>query len=260
MAQRAPAMTRARDTHEMHDASAAHDEPCARCGKPRALCVCDRIEPIDPAPRIEVLILQHPREPDKRLGTARLTELLVPTAQVRVGLSWASLSHALGREVSPVDWAVMYLGSLRKPLTPAQQAQPVVVVDRHGDPRDVRVHPLAGIVVLDGTWSQARSMWWRNAWMLKLGRVILHPTEPSAYGRLRKEPRRECLSTIEAVGEALAGLGEGDEVCRRLRSVFRTLVQRARDAPGNVGAAPRPTRSRHARGHVRRSRGGGPMD
>lgn len=238
-------------------------ETCPQCFKPGAVCVCDRIVPL--TPRTEVLILQHPQEPDKIIGSARLTELALAKTHVRVGLSWASLSHALGREVDAKKWGVLYLGSLKKPLTPAQLAKPVVVLDRQGHEIDPLREPLEGIVVLDGTWSQAKTLWWRNAWMLKLNRVLIHPAEPSIYGKLRPEPRRECLSTIEAVAEALTGFGERPEIRSELRRLFRTMVQRARDAQKAEEAArpPAPARPRGAKGGGRRrapSRGGGPLD
>lgn len=203
-------------------------ETCSRCFKPRPLCVCDRIVAMHP--RTEVLILQHPQEKDTVLGTARITELSLAGTKVVPGLSWASLSHALGRTVDSKQWGVLYFGSLPRELTPEEKTSPIVVLDRHGKPRDVQTQPLQGIVVLDGTWSQAKTLWWRNPWMLKLNRVILHPREPSAYGRLREQPRRDALSTIEAVAEALLGLGEDPALRNKLRSVFRTLCQRARDA------------------------------
>jgi type I site-specific restriction-modification system R (restriction) subunit len=53
-------------------------------------------------------------------------------------------------------------------------------------------------VLLDGTWSQAKALWWRNAWMLKCQRVILGPKRPSAYGKLRKEPRQDGLLVATA--------------------------------------------------------------
>jgi DTW domain-containing protein YfiP len=88
---------------------------------------------------------------------------------------------------------------------------------------------LRGIVVLDGTWSQAKSLWWRNAWLLKLPRLLIAPTQPSIYGRLRKEPRRSYVSTLEAAALALEALGEPSATGVALRRTFRTLVQRARD-------------------------------
>jgi DTW domain-containing protein len=94
--------------------------------------------------------------------------------------------------------------------------------ERHGVPGD----QLEGIVVLDGTWAQAKTMWWRNPWLLKLKRLVLNPSHRSLYGRLRKEPRRECLSTIESVAEALKTLGEDASVSDALRNHFAELLRR----------------------------------
>ena len=73
------------------------------------LCVCDDVVPIDN--RIELLVLQHPQEQDRALGTARLTVLHFRKATLKIGLSWPSLSKILGRTVDPARWAVLYLGS-----------------------------------------------------------------------------------------------------------------------------------------------------
>jgi DTW domain-containing protein YfiP len=90
---------------------------------------------------------------------------------------------------------------------------------------------LEGIVVLDGTWAQAKTMWWRNAWLLKLKRLTLNPSCPSLYGRLRMEPRRECLSTIESIAEALDALGEDVTVGDILRSHFAELLRKYQRGP-----------------------------
>jgi DTW domain-containing protein YfiP len=62
---------------------------CERCNKPSAICVCDRVVPLETALRI--LVLQHPQEDDAVLGTVPLLALSLPSATVRVGLSWSSL-------------------------------------------------------------------------------------------------------------------------------------------------------------------------
>src|SRR5215510_10017250 len=91
----------------MADESLAH---CPACHKPVPLCICDAITPIES--RISLLILQHPQEQDRVLGTARLTARHFANAVVKVGLSWPSLSKALGRPVvDPSRWAVLHLGS-----------------------------------------------------------------------------------------------------------------------------------------------------
>src|SRR5580700_5150175 len=82
------------------------------CQKPLPLCICDSVTPIES--RVSLLILQHPQEQDRALGTARLTALHFKNAVLKIGLSWPSLSKALGRPVAdPSRWAVLYLGSAK---------------------------------------------------------------------------------------------------------------------------------------------------
>jgi DTW domain-containing protein len=85
------------------------------------------------------------------------------------------------------------------------------------------------VVLLDGTWSQAKALWWRNAWMLKCQRVILGPKRPSRYGVLRKEPRQDGLSTIEAAGLLLAGLEKRPDIAETLNASFDRMLARYRE-------------------------------
>jgi DTW domain-containing protein len=202
-------------------------ESCPRCLKALDLCVCELVRPLET--RTHVLILQHPQEPDKDLGSARLAHLALPNSTLRVGLSWPNLKAALGREAQPSRWAVLHLGSGLK--TRPKEQSGLVLVSRRGEPlpdSTKLAETLEGIVLLDGTWSQAKTLWWRNAWLLKLRRAVLLPSRKSLYGELRREPRRECLSTIESVAEALQALGEGEPVGTELRSLFSELLKRKR--------------------------------
>src|SRR5262249_54107788 len=79
---------------------------CPRCRKPQSLCVCEGIAAIDNA--ISLLILQHPQEQDRDLGTARLVALHFHKAMVKIGLSWPSLTKILGAPADPKRWAVLY--------------------------------------------------------------------------------------------------------------------------------------------------------
>ena len=78
-------------------------------------------------------------------------------------------------------------------------------------------------------------MWWRNAWMLKCRRVLLARARPSRYGKLRKEPRRDGLATIEAAAMLLARLEENPKIEAALNtrsprcwSVIARRIPRAR--------------------------------
>lgn len=201
--------------------------PCPRCLKPPSLCVCEGIEPI--ANRVALLVLQHPQEQDEGLGTGRLAVLHLVNATFRVGLSWASLGQALGRTVDPKRWAVLHLGAARSAALPP--GRDLVAVDRKGEPLADQARGLAGIegvIVLDGSWSQAKTLWWRNPWVLKCRRLVLNPKRPSLYGRLRREPRREGLSTLEAAALALARLEGRPEIEERMLAGFARLLERYR--------------------------------
>jgi DTW domain-containing protein YfiP len=205
---------------------------CVRCGKPESLCVCTEL-PAEPLPhQTRVLILQHPQEPDHLLGSARLASLALANARLRVGLSWPNLAAALKEpkeSVHPARWAVLYLGSgIRAAAGACHQEAGLHFVSKAGEPTPAPREKLEGIVLLDGTWSQAKAIWWRNAWLLKLKRVILVPRAPSLYKELRREPRRECLSTIETIAETLAALGEPAETTAKLKSLFSELLTKFR--------------------------------
>jgi len=202
---------------------------CPHCGKPLPLCICDSITPIES--RISLLILQHPQEQDRALGTARLTALHFKDAVVKIGLSWPSLSKALGRPVAdPSRWAVLYLGSAK--VADLDADKEIVAINRKGEIEDNQraiLKGIEGIVLLDGTWSQAKALWWRNPWMLKCQRVILGPERPSAYGQLRREPRRDGLSTIEAAAILLAALEKRPEIAATLNASFERMLVRYRE-------------------------------
>src|SRR5580698_10777667 len=114
---------------------------CPRCHKPLPLCICDSITPIEN--RVSLLILQHPQEQDKALGTARLTALHFKNAVFKTGLSWPSLTKALGRTADPKRWATLYLGSA-DPATIAP-GQSVVALDAKGKLLAIQEMALADI-------------------------------------------------------------------------------------------------------------------
>ena len=226
---------------------------CPRCLKPLPLCICDSITPIEN--KIALLILQHPQEQDRALGTARLTALHFRNAVLKIGLSWPSLSKALGRQVAdPSRWAVLYLGSAK--VAELETDRDVVAIDRKGEIEENQraiLNDIEGVVLLDGTWSQAKALWWRNAWMLKCQRVILGPAHPSRYGKLRREPRRDGLSTIEAAAMLLAAIEKRPDIAETLHGSFERMLAKYREAQSTLPElAPKPKPKRDYR---RRKRG-----
>ena len=67
-------------------------------------------------------------------------------------------------------------------------------------------------------------------------RVVLTPNRPSRYGRLRREPRRDGLSTIEAAAMLLARLEGKPEIEAALSASFECLLARYRQLHTASGA------------------------
>lgn len=247
-------------------AAPAAATPCPRCRKPDDLCVCAGLDALPT--RLKVLVLQHPQEQDVDLGTAHLLALQLAEARVKVGLSWPNLAKALGDMAGsgggegagpdPARWAVLYMGPGDDvAATPRGGWR---LLDRKGTALDgaaldTATAGLDGLILLDGSWSQAKALWWRNAWLLKLRRLVIHPDFVSAYGPLRKEPRRESVSTLEAAAFALAKL-EGDEsLLPRLTAPFHALVARYKAVRGD--RPPSAPRGRPFRGKPGAGKGNG---
>ncbi|WP_051341662.1 tRNA-uridine aminocarboxypropyltransferase [Azospirillum halopraeferens] len=206
-------------------------ETCATCLKPQHLCVCEAIDPVDN--RIAVVILEHPQEKREVLGTAQITRLQLKNATVRVGLSWPGLKRILGHEVDYKRWGVLYLGAAKQAGEGPREE--IAAVDRNGKAladSDAVLAGLDGIILLDGTWSQAKTLWWRNPWLLKCRRLVLNPRFRSLYGQTRREPRRDSVSTLEAAAFALSRLENDPTLFDRMLKPFALLLKKTR--------APRP--------------------
>jgi hypothetical protein len=188
-------------------------------------------ENFDTAPvanRVFVLILQHPHEKREPLATAPAVIATLRHAKLAPGLSWPNLARPLGHDADPRRWAALYLGSAR-PASFTDRRE-LLLIGRDGqpvaDPAPV-LRGLDGIVLIDGTWSQAKTLWWRNPWLLKLHRLVLNPPRPARLGKLRREPRREALSTLEAAALALRHLEARPEAADALLAALGHLMAAA---------------------------------
>ncbi|HEU0157224.1 MAG TPA: tRNA-uridine aminocarboxypropyltransferase [Stellaceae bacterium] len=190
--------------------------------------------------RLFVMILQHPREQKEPLATAALLVSMLRRAELVVGLSWPNLGRLVGGRADPRRWAVLYLGSARPGTFGGAE---VVALDRRGEPEADQRAALAGldgVVLLDGSWSEAKALWWRNPWLLKLRRLVLSPRHRSRLGRVRREPRREALSTLEAAGLLLRFLDNRPDIEAALVAALDRLIAETRRTGGRHAGASGP--------------------
>jgi DTW domain-containing protein YfiP len=161
---------------------------CPRCRRPVAVCFCRTLEPI--ATRTRVVILQHPRERDVGINTARLARLGLAGARWRCDVDFSG--DPVVREVLAAgDAYLLFPGAGAIPVERAKFASPIT------------------LVVLDGTWWQAEKLLKANPALAALPRLSFTAAGPSRYGQIRREPADHCVATLEAVAHVLGHL-EGD--------------------------------------------------
>lgn len=187
---------------------------CPRCLLRWEDCLCADVVPVPT--RTHFLLLRHIKEACKSSNTGRLAHLALPSSAL-------------------VDW-----GAPGQPLDEAPLREPGTwVLFPEGQPLSALPEPPRRLVVLDGSWPQARRMLHRIRALQTMPRVTLPPPEVAPL-RLRRPPHPDGMSTIEAVAQAVEVL-EGPERAAPLRALFATLVRRVLVSRGTWpggGAAP----------------------
>jgi len=203
-------------------------EKCEKCFKPSGICYCNLSPEL--STQLKVVVLQHPQEPKEILSSVPLIAAVLKGVQIKIGLSWPNFKKVVGDSETPADWGVVYLGSgIKFPEGKKTFDLPTLnFVDKKGQLRSSSEQAqlkkqLKGLIFLDGTWAQAKTLWWRNPWLLKLHRVVLKPSTLSEYGKMRKEPKKECLSTIESVALCLEFYSE-DKAAKSLKNIFSDFL------------------------------------
>ena len=162
---------------------------CARCERPVSVCYCAALTSIER--QSHIVILQHPREKGMPIGTARMAHLCLPQSSLHVGVRWDD-SDVLRRACSDPE-------------------RPPILLYPGPDARDILEDPPEApvtLIVVDGTWSHARTIVRDNPELADVPRYAFNAPEPSNY-RIRREPREEYVSTIEALMHVLGAI-EGD--------------------------------------------------
>lgn len=180
-----------------------HPGRCPGCRLPPVACFCADVPAIET--RVRLVIVRHCSEIPKTSNTGRIAARALPGALL--------LDHGLPDQ--PVDLTA-HLGEGARVLFPGPT------------PRDLEA--VRTLVVLDGTWSQVRSMRHRIPPLGDLPSLSL-PAPAVAPLRIRRGIEPEQLATIEAIAAALDLLGEPGPAAQ-LRGLFSVMAGRMRDLRG----------------------------
>jgi DTW domain-containing protein YfiP len=180
--------------------------------------------------RTRVLLLQHPRERHMPIGTARLAHLCLPGSELHVGVDFdddrqvrAALAGAGGGGGAARPAYLLFPGPNAIDLAEVALQEPIT------------------LVVVDGTWWQARKLLKRNAVLAGLPQIRFTPPAPSNY-RIRREPADHCVATVEALAHVLGALEGAPERFAGLLRPFEAMI----DTQLHYARTVRGARQRHA--------------
>ena len=205
----------------LREAQPQYRNLCKQCLQPGFSCYCHHIQKLDP--KIKFMILIHPMEMRRRIATGRMSHLCLENSELIQGLDYSN-DAKVNEVLSDPQYqpAVLYPGPLSKNITKLS-------IEEKSSLFDSKKTPV--IFVIDGTWATARKTMRLSENIRHLPRLCFTPQQESQF-RVRKQPKAECVSTIEAIHHLIDLLGDrpgfsvANKEHQRLLYVFNKMVER----------------------------------
>ena len=189
---------------------------CGRCFLPTRYCLCSALPRVET--RARFVIVRHARETWKSTNTGRLAALALSCCELR---TYGGTDSVLSLEdLTRAGTWLLFPGSPE---------------------RDAGVTEAKQIVVLDGTWHETRHMLNRLKPLADLPRLSF-AAPAIGVTRLRRPPFPAAMSTLEAIGRAVALL-EGEAVAVPLATLHEMMVERVFATRGKFPATSASRRS-----------------
>lgn len=190
---------------------------CETCRQPDFACYCADLRPFHAEVHFAILI--HPIESRRRIATGRMSHLTLANSSLIEGQDFREDARVNALLADPAnDCRLLYPGP--------------GATDLGGLPAEARtaaLTPPAGrrlvIFVIDGTWATARKTMRLSTNLAPLPRLCFRPERPSNF-RVRKQPRPECYSTLEAIHQLLEFRAPGRPEHAGLLHVFERMVEK----------------------------------
>lgn len=158
---------------------------CKRCSFSLSTCICDAIICVNN--HTQVVILQHPSEAKISKNTAQLLALSLKHCDIIKG---ENNQDFICLQKLPVESTVL--------LYPNEHA---IELDLPNNKE--RLKPITHLIVIDGTWNKAFKILQLTPLLQQFKTVSFNHIPTNRY-TIRKAPRADSLSTLEAVAHSLS--------------------------------------------------------
>lgn len=186
-------------------------EICSNCERPVRVCLCSVISKVN-CP-FDVIILQHPKEVGVYNNTVKLLSLAVNNVEVFVGEIWGELG-SLGVQATDSCFLVF----------PGEDAITSSEQDLISS-KMMSSEPNIKLILLDGTWRQAKRMFRENKWLDSIPKISFENGKYISNYIIRKEPVEGFLSTLEALVYSVREVNQDENWGEPLLALFSKMVE-----------------------------------
>jgi len=178
---------------------------CNHCNFALNTCICSAITNINN--KVTVIILQHPSEEKIAKNTAKLLNLCLTDCQIIKGENNDDFSIL---KTLPVSSTVL--------LYPNENA-----INLDDNAEQASINNITHLIVVDGTWKKAYKILQLTPLLNQFKTVSFKQLPKNRYA-IRKAPRADSLSTLEAVAHSLLLIEQLDPA--PLYNVLDELIQK----------------------------------
>lgn len=185
---------------------------CEQCKRPKVVCWCHALPIPKLCPRSRIILLQHPAEEKRCLRTAPMLQLGLDPGKCLVykGKKFPLPKHGTELEEILKDSSRNLL------LYPSKDSVAIEEIDKTKGPFN--------ILLIDGTWPQAKAIYASSPLLAKMQQVKLITSGCSNY-IIRTQPTEGCLSTLETAAESLSILEDNNIYREKLIQPLHALCQ-----------------------------------
>nr|CAB3240088.1 DTW domain-containing protein 2-like [Phallusia mammillata] len=167
---------------------------CLRCRRPSCVCLCEYLpNEVLPIKNTTLHILQHPNEENRPLNTVSILAACLPKNACHI---------YKGRKFSPQGYPDLHEVLLNGETFLLFPGEDAIDIEEALVPEHIKSGH-CNILLLDGTWKQAASIYNQNKFLKKINKVQLKISTVSEYV-IRTQPNDNSVSTLECAAIALS--------------------------------------------------------
>jgi hypothetical protein len=151
----------------------------------------------------------------KAIGTARMAHLAIENSTLICGKDFNENKKVIALIEDPKRYCVV--------LFPGPQSLNLSQIPTENLSGLFPSQKRLVVFVIDGTWASAKRMLRQSPNLLALPQICFTPQRPSEY-KIRQQPMKHCVSSIEAVHQLL-GILDPSTPADHLLELFRSMVK-----------------------------------